>query len=77
MCERARVNDRPLQPLDGRREALDRNRTAHASPSPIQDMGGDHRRVHVCVAEPFLNGSDIIAILERMRGTRVPEGMTR
>ena len=45
------------------------------SPS-IQDMGGDHRRVHVCVAEPFLNGSDIIAILEYMRGTRVPEGMT-
>ena len=57
------------------------------SSSPIQDRGVDHRGFHVCVAEQFLNGSDItclfrarhgrqVAILEYMRGTRVPEGVT-
>ena len=30
--ERARVDDRPLQPLDGRREAPDRKRMAIRSP---------------------------------------------
>jgi hypothetical protein len=39
-------------------------------------MGVDHRGFDVCVAEQFLNGSNIVAILEHMRGIRVTEGVT-
>ena len=38
-------------------------------------MGVDHRGFDVCVAEQFLNGSNIVAVLEHMRGKRVMEGV--
>jgi hypothetical protein len=36
-------------------------------------MGVDHGRIHVGMAQEFLNGADVIAIFEQMRREGVPE----
>jgi len=50
--------------------------TPNSSSSPVQDVGTDHRCFHITVAQQLLHGSDIVAILEQVRGKRMPEGMT-
>lgn len=45
-------------------------------PSPtIQDVRVNHRCRHVPVAEQFLNRSDVVARIEKMRGERMAEGV--
>jgi len=39
-------------------------------------MGIDHGGAHILMAEQFLDGPDIIAILNQVRGKRMPQGMT-
>lgn len=38
-------------------------RAAHAAPTTIEGMGGDHRRLDILVAEQFLHGADVVAII--------------
>ncbi len=42
----------------------------------LKDMGVDHGGTHVFVAEEFLNSSNIVTILQQMRGEAVAQGMT-
>jgi hypothetical protein len=39
-------------------------------------MRVNHRRLHVLVAKQFLNGSDVIAVLEQVRRKRAAQGVT-
>ena len=39
------------------------------------DVGVDHGRADVLVAEQLLHGANIIAILQQMRSKTVPEGV--
>jgi hypothetical protein len=41
----------------------------------VQDMGVDHRRFYIAMAQEFLNGTNIIAGLKQMRGKGVTEGV--
>jgi hypothetical protein len=50
-------------------------RAADAAPSAVQEVGIEHRRRDVLVTEQLLNCSDIVPVLEEMRGERVPESM--
>jgi len=47
--------------------------TLHALPAPVQDMGIAHRRLHILVAEQFLNGADVVAGLEQVSGEGMPQ----
>lgn len=47
--------------------------TSNSSSPPIQNVCVDHRCFHVLVAEQFLDGSDVIAVFQQMRGKRVSE----
>src|SRR3990170_2454569 len=51
-------------------------RTANALPASIQDMSIDHGGVHILMAEQFLDGPDVITVLNQVRGKRMPHGMT-
>jgi hypothetical protein len=51
--------------------------TANAHVSVIQNMGVNHRRLHILVAQLFLERSDIDISFESMSGEGVPEGMAR
>jgi hypothetical protein len=49
---------------------------AHDSaPTAIQDVGVDHGRLHVRVAEEFLHRPDVIAGLEQMSRERMSQRM--
>jgi len=39
-------------------------------------VGVDHGGAHILVAEQFLDGTDVAAILEEVRGKRMAEGVT-
>jgi len=39
----------------------------------LQDVGVDHRRLHVGVPKELLDGADVVAVLEQVRGERVPQ----
>ena len=39
-------------------------------------MGVDHRRLHVLVPKQFLNGPNIVAVLEQVRRKGVAQGVT-
>ncbi len=51
-------------------------RTPNPLASAIQDMGIDHRRFHVTMAQQLLHRSDVVAVLQQVRRKRMPEGMT-
>src|SRR5687767_7662051 len=51
-------------------------RAADAAATPVEDVGVDHRRGDVAVAKQLLNGTDVVAVLEKMRGERVAQRMT-
>ena len=42
--------------------------TSNTSSASIQNMGIDHRRLHVAMAQKFLGGSDIVAIFQQISG---------
>ena len=52
-----------------------RKRAGDAVRTTIQDVGVDLRRADVSMPEQFLNGTDVLALLEQMRGEGAPEGM--
>ena len=41
-------------------------RAADSTPTPIQDMGVDHRRAHVLVSKKLLNRPNIVTIFEKV-----------
>ena len=46
---------------------------SHAEPASVQDMRVDHSRRNVAVPQEFLNGTDVVAVLQEMRGEGVVE----
>ena len=50
-------------------------RATDTSPSPVEDVGVDHRRADVLVSEQFLNRPDIIPVFQEMGSERMPEGV--
>ncbi len=50
-------------------------RAADAAPAPVEDMGVDHRRANVLVAEQFLDGADVVTVRQEMCGKRMPKGV--
>ncbi len=47
------------------------NGAPYASTVAVQDVGVHHRSADVTVAEELLDGPDVVAILEQVRGERV------
>ena len=45
------------------------------SPASIQYVRVDHRGLDVLVPQEFLDGSDVVAVFEEMRGERVTQGV--
>lgn len=41
--------------------------------SAVEDVGVDHRRPHVVVTQELLNGADVIANLQQVRGKGVSQ----
>ena len=50
--------------------------TPYRQPAAIENMSVNHGRLHIFVPEEFLDGPDVIALLQQMRGKTVSEGMT-
>ena len=48
---------------------------ANTAPAPVHDMGVDHRRGHIAVAEQFLHRADVVARLQQVRGKGVAQNM--
>jgi len=48
---------------------------AHGLCATIEDMGVDHRGLHILVPEQCLHGPNIVAGFQQRRGERVAEGM--
>jgi hypothetical protein len=51
-------------------------RAADSQSATIEDVGVDHRRLDVLVAEEFLHRADVVAGFEQVRGKAVAEGVT-
>lgn len=57
--------------LPRRRPCLDLVQRAHDPASaPVEDVGVDHRRLHVLVSQQFLDRPDVVAVLEEVVGRR-------
>ncbi len=48
---------------------------AHTPAATFDDMGVDHRGLDVFVTKQFLNGANIVTILQQMGGERVATGI--
>ena len=48
-------------------------RRSDAGRTAIQHMRVDHCRIHVAMAEQFLNRADVLPALEQVRGKRMPQ----
>ena len=42
----------------------------------VEDVGVDHGRLDVAVAEEFLDGADVVSVLEEVGGEGVAQGVT-
>jgi hypothetical protein len=51
------------------------NGAANASRSTVEDMGIDHRRFDIIMAQEFLDRSDIVTAFEQVSGKGMPERM--
>jgi hypothetical protein len=51
-------------------------RTTNTLPTTIENMGVNHRCANIFMPEQFLNGADVIAVLEQMRGKTMAKSMT-
>jgi len=49
--------------------------TARGQPASIEDVGIDHRGLHVLMPQQFLHRPDVITMREQMRGNAVPNGV--
>lgn len=52
-------------------------RASHARGPTVENVGVDHGRLQIAVSEKLLNGSDVVAAVEEVRGERVPKRVTR
>ena len=50
-------------------------RAADSGRAPVEDVGVDHRRGDIAVAQEFLNGADVVPVFEQVGRERVPEGV--
>jgi hypothetical protein len=50
-------------------------RTAHSQSASIQHMRIHHGGLHIFVPEELLDGPDLVALQQQMRGKTVAEGM--
>ena len=48
---------------------------AHSPPAAAEGVSVDHRRAHVPAAQKLLDRANVMAVLEKMGGKRVPEGV--
>src|SRR5262245_48647418 len=51
-------------------------RTSYRTWAPVQDMGVDHGRADVLVAQKVLDRPDVVSVLQQMGREGVPEGVT-
>src|SRR5687768_4127323 len=70
-CNRSRFVLLALELCDSRRV----ERTADATCAVAQDVGIDHRRGDVPVAQELLHRSDVVSTLEQMSGKGMAEGV--
>lgn len=72
---RVRLRDLQPNPFPGARKILLREvqGTPNAPASAVEDVGVDHRRADVPVAEKFLDGPDVVPFFEEMGSERMPE----
>jgi len=67
------VSATPVLPKKRNPEVLQLvERTLHPAPATVEDVGIDHRRAHVGMAEQFLNRADVVARLQQVRCERMP-----
>ena len=66
--------DRHKNPLVSASESI--HGTANSGRSAIEDMGIDHRRLDIAMAQEFLDRSDIVTPIEQVRGEGMAERMT-
>lgn len=50
-------------------------RAAHGQAAAVEDVGIDHCRLHVLVAEQFLDRADVVTVLQEVGGEAVAKGM--
>ena len=50
-------------------------RTAHTGRPAVEDMGVNHRRLHIFMPEKFLDSANIVAALKEMGCERMAEGV--
>jgi hypothetical protein len=62
--DRYKTSAMTSKPIDG---------AANASRSTVEDMGIDHRRFDIIMAQEFLDRSDIVTASEQLSGKRMPE----
>ena len=48
---------------------------ADSPAAAVEDVGVDHRRLQVPMAEQLLDGADVVAVLQQVGGEAVTEGM--
>lgn len=68
------LGGRGAVPGSGKVEAV--HRAADAEWAAVQDVGVDHRRGDVLVAEQFLDRADVLAVLEEVGGEGMAQGVT-
>ena len=51
-------------------------RTLHSSAASIENVGINHCRPHVLMAQQFLHRPDVVTIFKKMRGKAVAQSMT-
>jgi hypothetical protein len=51
-------------------------RAANGEPTPVENVGVDHRGLDVLMAEQLLDGPDVVAVFEQVGGKGVAEGVT-
>lgn len=49
---------------------------ASAANHLVEDVGVDHRGLHVRMCKELMDGADVVAVLQEMRGERVPQRVT-
>jgi hypothetical protein len=55
---------------------VDVKRAPDATAATIEDVGVDHGRADVAVAQQFLDGPDVVAGFQQVCGERMPQGVT-
>jgi len=58
----------PLWPTRRQADGESIRRASDSFPTSIQNVGVNHRSRHLPMPEQFLNGPDVVAIFQKMRG---------